>query len=98
MGKANVEDFDPDVCMGRRNDVSGVCSELADIGEDTGRPLVDALAKAEGFGLSAISGGDEPGPEDFKCGMCGCPLPNLQLFDEAPTGCPRLAQHNQSRR
>lgn len=31
---------------------------------------------------------------DFKCGLCGCPLVNLALTDQAPEGCPRLDNHN----
>lgn len=98
MAKVSVNDFDPDVCMGRRGDVTGVCPKLVDVNEDTGRPVVDRLAKLEGFGLRALGGGGEFSPGQFKCSACGCNLPNLQLFEQAPETCPRIPEHGGRRR
>lgn len=93
MGKVNVRDFDPRVCMGLRDDVDGPCPHLKAIDADTGRPIVDRLARLEGFGLNALGGGDGPGASDCKCGACGCPLPNLELFEQVPEECPRISEH-----
>lgn len=51
---------------------------------DTGRPIIDRAASVEG----AIIG------EDYKCGLCSCPLKNLEITNVAPDNCPRLDQHN----
>lgn len=98
MAKVSVENMDPDVCMGRRDDVSGVCPKLVDADADTGRSLVDRLAKAESAAIGALKGGDGAQPHDFKCEPCGCPLPNLEVFGQVPDVCPRQLQHNQPER
>lgn len=79
-GKTAVSNFDQSACEG--------CEHRAEPGEDTGNGLIDTLADAETGGLSAATGEDQ-----HKCGLCGCPLKNLELFNRAPAGCPRLAEH-----
>jgi len=79
-GKTAVSDFDQSVCEG--------CPERVGATESTGNGVVDTLASIEAGGLSAATG-----EEQHKCGLCGCPLVNLELTGMAPTGCPRLAEH-----
>lgn len=93
MGKTSVQSFDSDVCMGGRADVDGPCRYLADVDDDTGRPIVDRLARAESAALSVAGIAQEGSKTDFKCGCCGCPLVNLELTNEAPVRCPRLDKH-----
>lgn len=95
MSKTQVSDFDPDVCMGTRDDVDGPCPHRAGIGEDTGHGAVDRLARIEGAVMDATGIAADKDESDFKCGMCSCPLVNLGLTNMAPKGCPRLAQHNE---
>lgn len=83
-GKTAVSNFDQSACEG--------CEHRAEPGEDTGNGLIDTLADAETGGLSAATGEDQ-----HKCGLCGCPLKNLELFNRAPAGCPRLAAHGGER-
>lgn len=81
MGKVSVSNFRESVCVGCPN------RKLTD--EDT-EGFTGKAAKAEGSVLEALSG-----EKQYKCGLCGCPLANLELFDQAPEDCPRLVQHNQ---
>lgn len=80
MSKVPVRDFDQNACEG--------CPHRAGGREDTGRTIIDALASAETRGLEAATG-----EEQSKCGLCGCPLKNLELFGRAPATCPRLGDH-----
>jgi hypothetical protein len=80
MTKVAVSDFDQSACEG--------CEHRVEPGTDTGNGLIDTLAEIEAGGLSAATGEDQ-----HKCGLCGCPLANLELFNRAPSGCPRLAEH-----
>lgn len=93
MGKTSVEQFDPDVCMGRRRDVDGRCPHLEDIDADTGRGVVDRLARVESAAMRATGVAQNRDESEFKCGACGCPLVNLHLTDFAPDNCPRLDKH-----
>jgi len=79
-GKTAVTDFDESACEG--------CEHRVEPGEPTGNGVVDTLADIETGGLSAATGEDQ-----HKCGLCGCPLKNLALFNRAPNSCPRLAEH-----
>lgn len=79
-GKIAVTNFDKTACEG--------CPHRTEQGESTGNGLVDTLADIEAGGLSAATG-----DEQHKCGLCGCPLANLDLFNRAPGDCPRLIQH-----
>lgn len=94
MSKVSVTNFDSDVCMGDRADVDGPCPRRVPIDEDTGRRVIDGLARIEGRALNAVRGGDAQDESDFKCGCCGCPLVNLELANVAPEDCPRLESHN----
>lgn len=80
MSKVPVRDFDQSACEGCPHRVGG--------SESTGRPLVDALASVE----TGVLGG-ATGEEQAKCGLCGCPLKNLELFNRAPVDCPRVGEH-----
>lgn len=88
MGKTRVNDFDGDVCRGEAPGTTGPCPELVAGNAETGHGTVDRLARIETSAIEAVTGSD-PG----KCGMCGCPLTNLELFEQAPEGCPRIEQH-----
>lgn len=88
MGKTNVPDFSPDVCHGVDSDVSDTCPKRVYGQESTGRPIIDTLARLETRVLEVLTGEDQ-----HKCGICGCPLPNLEAADKAPDGCPRLEHH-----
>jgi len=79
-GKIAVTNFDKNACEG--------CPNRVESGESTGNGVVDTLADIETGGLSAATGSTQ-----HKCGLCGCPLANLDLFNRAPSGCPRLAGH-----
>lgn len=94
MAKTSVRDFDADVCMGERLDVGDPCPHMVRIEEDTGRPVVDRLARAERKAMEVVNLAGNDGPGDFKCGMCSCPLTNLELTNQAPEGCPRLRKHD----
>lgn len=80
MAKVQVANFDKSNCAG--------CPHRKSTDEDTGG-LIGKLASAEGKAMEAATG-----EEQFKCGLCGCPLANLEAFDMAPEGCPRLNQHD----
>jgi hypothetical protein len=80
MSKVPVRDFDQGACEG--------CPHRVNPGDSTGRPLIDKLANAESKVLKRSSGEDQ-----HKCGLCGCPLKNLELFGRAPEACPRLDRH-----
>lgn len=95
MSKVSVTNFDTDICMGTRADVNGECPKRVPIEEDTGRPVVDRLARAERAAINVVSATDGEDETDFKCGCCGCPLVNLELTGQAPEDCPRLALHDQ---
>lgn len=93
MSKTSVRDFDPDACMGEHAETSGPCPRRARIDEDTGQGIADRLSRMEGKAMDAVGIGDDGDKTDFKCGMCSCPLVNLELTDMAPQGCPRLDKH-----
>lgn len=78
--KVRVNDFDPDVCED--------CPHRLEPGESSGNTAVDALAEAENQVLGAVKGEKQP-----KCGLCGCPLINLELVGRAPESCPRIDEH-----
>lgn len=80
MEKIAVTSFNQETCAGCPHRVSG--------GESTGRPLIDALASIETGVLSGATG-----EKQAKCGLCGCPLKNLELFNRAPVDCPRVGEH-----
>jgi hypothetical protein len=82
--KQVVVDMDPSACEG--------CPYRVDPGANTDRPVIDKLAQAETAVLGAVSGENKQ-----KCGLCGCPLVNLSLFNRVPTGCPRVAEHGGER-
>jgi hypothetical protein len=65
-------------------DVCATCPFRTEIGKSTGRGLVDRLAEVEG----KVTG------EDYKCGLCGCPLENLKAFSMVPEECPKVGEHN----
>lgn len=90
MAKQAVSDFDQDVCRGDHPDTDGPCPELARVDEDTGHGNVDLLSRVEGAALEAATG-----EEQYKCGLCGCPLANLGAFNRAPEDCPRIQLHDQ---
>ena len=79
-GKTAVNDFDQSNCEG--------CPHRAEPGESTGNGVIDTLADIEAGGLSAATGEDQ-----HKCGLCGCPLVNLELTGMAPADCPRISDH-----
>lgn len=93
MGKTSVENFDTDVCMGNRADVDGPCPRREAIDAETGNGAVDTLARIEGKAMDAVGMGEEGDETQFKCGMCSCPLVNLDLTNMAPVKCPRLEKH-----
>lgn len=88
MGKENVSDFTRDVCHGTAPEVSTTCPHRVYGRESTGRPIIDRLAQIETRILEGVTGEDQ-----HKCGICGCPLPNLDAANKAPEGCPRLEYH-----
>lgn len=79
-GKTRVNEFDQSVCEG--------CPHRVNSGDDTGNGLVDRLASAQTRGLEAAKG-----EAQYKCGLCGCPLFNLELTGLAPAACPRIHGH-----
>lgn len=88
MPKVRVRDFSQQVCRGERPDVDGPCPHFVAGDADTGRGVVDRLARIEGAAIEAATGSD-PG----RCGLCGCNLPNLAALGVAPGGCPRIPEH-----
>lgn len=88
MAEESVPDYQPAVCHGETAEASESCPHRVHGAESTGRPIVNALARAETAVLAAVTTGDQ-----YKCGLCGCPLANLDTTDEAPDDCPRLAYH-----
>lgn len=88
MGKQSVPDFSPDVCHGEAPEVAGICPQRVYGQESTGRPIIDTLARMETWVLEVVTGEDQ-----YKCGICGCPLTNLDATDKAPDSCPRLEHH-----
>ena len=79
-GKTDAPGFDQSICDGCPHRVRG--------DENTGRTAIDAAALGETKVLEAITG-----EKQYKCGLCGCPLKNLELFGKVPTNCPRLREH-----
>lgn len=88
MDKTHVDHFQQDVCTGEAGRESTPCEHAVAGDADTGRPLVDLLARVETTAIGTLAGNRQ-----LKCGLCGCPLANLSAFDLAPAGCPRLADH-----
>lgn len=88
MGKTRVADFDPSVCLGEHPAVDGPCPHLVAVDAETGRPVVDALRRAQARVLRDIDGMD-----DGACGLCSCPLKNLAVLDMGPAECPRIELH-----
>jgi len=80
MGKTKVSDFDPAKCAG--------CPHRVREGDTQAGGVIDSLADLE----NAILGG-ATGEEQYKCGLCGCPLKNLEATNLAPDSCPRLVEH-----
>ncbi len=78
--KVAVNDMDPAACEG--------CPHRVEAGESTGRTVIDAAAKAETAVVEKAT--DE---KQYKCGLCGCPLMNLSLFNRVPDLCPRVGDH-----
>lgn len=78
MGKTKVSDFDPEVCEG--------CPFRE---QEGGEGLINSLADLE----NSLIGG-ATGEQQYKCGLCGCPLKNLEVTNLAPDECPRLSEHN----
>lgn len=60
------------------------CPFRVAVDADTDRPVIDRLAAVEGAVID----------EEYKCGLCSCPLVNLELTNVAPDACPRLEAHN----
>jgi len=89
MGKTSVTDFDQAVCNGDVEGETGPCPERVGGGESTGRGGIDRLARVETEAIEAVTG-----DEQFKCGLCGCPLVNLEAFGVAPENCPRIEKHD----
>lgn len=90
MSKTRVDDFDQAVCRGTHPDVETACPHLVGGRDETGRAVVDRLARLETKALEAATG-----VEQFKCEHCGCPLANLEGMNLAPDECPRLQMHNE---
>lgn len=89
MGKATVSNFDQRICTGEHPDVDGACPHLQTGDDDADGGLVSRLARAETKAIETATG-DEPG----RCGLCHCPLPNLELTARAPVECPRINLHD----
>ncbi len=89
MSKTRVDDFDQAVCRGTHPDVDTACPHLAAGQDETGRAVVDTLARLETRVLEAATG-----REQFKCDHCGCPLANLEGMNLVPDGCPRIHLHD----
>jgi len=83
-GKIPVSDMDPDACEG--------CPYRTTTDESTGRGVIDTAARLEGEVLERATGDTQ-----YKCGLCGCPLTNLALFNRVPASCPRTAAHGGER-
>lgn len=88
MPKVRVRDLDQAACRGERSDVDGPCPHFVASDADTGRGVVDRLARIEGAAIEAATGSD-PG----KCGACGCPVTNLSALNVVPPDCPRIPEH-----
>jgi len=76
--------MDPDACEG--------CPYRTPVEEGTGRSFVDTAARLEGEVLERATG-----DKQYKCGLCGCPLANLALFNQVPSTCPSIDKHGGER-
>lgn len=79
--------------MGQRADVDSPCRYIQEIEEDTGRGVVDRLARAQKKAMDVVGIAEGRDKTDFKCGACGCPLVNLELTNMAPNRCPYKNKH-----
>ncbi|QAU14496.1 hypothetical protein EKH57_17600 (plasmid) [Halorubrum sp. BOL3-1] len=89
MSKTRVDDLDQAICRGTHPDVETPCPHLVNGQDETGRTVVDRLARLETKALEAATGA-----EQFKCEHCGCPLANLEKVNLVPDACPRLQIHD----
>jgi hypothetical protein len=81
MAKTSAPNFDATNCDG--------CPHRTKEGPtDGGGKAVDVVADIEARAVEAVTG-----DEQFKCGLCGCPLVNLELVEQAPEQCPRIEDH-----
>ena len=60
------------------------CPHKMEALDDTGHPLIDRIVG--GYARVTMQ-------EVDRCGLCGCPLSNLERFSSPPSDCPRLDDH-----